>query len=91
MYLTGQGADFTLSTMSRTFKLHKAILTAHSPVMAALFDNKLKEKPKRNLWKFKDEVLDLLFKYMYTGKLIMDTPCLETVLSLLAAADAVSV
>ena len=91
MYLTGDESDFTLHTMNRTYKLHKAILTAQSPVLAAMFNQELTQKPTHNLWELDDDVLDLSFKYMYTGKLMVEDekPSWEIIRKLLPAADMV--
>ncbi|XP_015123829.1 speckle-type POZ protein [Diachasma alloeum] len=78
--------DVILQTGNKTFKAHKAILSARSPVFAATFKGDWKEN-KENKVEVPDmhqDVLGELLTFMYTD----ETPNLTTMaMSLLAAAD----
>jgi hypothetical protein len=44
LFETSQFADVTLACSGREFLCHKAILTARSPVLAAMFEHDMKER-----------------------------------------------
>ena len=70
LFESSQFADVTLTCNSREFQCHKAILTARSPVLAAMFEHEMKER-QLNLVEIEDmdpEVMADMLRFIYTGK-----------------------
>ena len=70
LFESSQFADVTLTCNSREFQCHKAILTARSPVLAAMFEHEMKER-QLNLVQIEDmdpEVMADMLRFIYTGK-----------------------
>jgi len=86
LFESSQFADVTLTCHSREFQCHKAILTARSPVLAAMFEHEMKER-QLNLVQIEDmdpEVMAEMLRFIYTG----NAPHLDNMAAdLLAAAD----
>ncbi|CAL1285698.1 unnamed protein product [Larinioides sclopetarius] len=63
-------ADVTLKCGGASFQVHKIILSARSPVFAAMFANPMKESLKNevDISDIEVSVLRTLLVYMYTGK-----------------------
>ena len=73
LFESSQFADVTLTCHSREFQCHKAILTARSPVLAAMFEHEMKER-QLNLVQIEDmdpEVMAEMLRFIYTGKYIL--------------------
>lgn len=63
-------SDVTVTADGKSFKLHKCILSLRSSVFQAMFKNDMTEKITNSV-KIEDvkyEVLDTMFRYIYTGK-----------------------
>jgi len=86
LFESSQFADVTLTCSAREFRCHKAIMTARSPVLAAMFEHDMKER-QHNLVEIDDmdpEVMAEMLRFIYTGR----APNLDTMAAdLLAAAD----
>jgi len=86
LFDSSQFADVVLTSGSREFHCHKAILTSRSRVFSAMFEHDMEES-KRNRVDVTDvdsDVMADMLRFIYTGK----APNLETMAAdLLAAAD----
>lgn len=86
LFESNQFADVNLTCAGREFKCHKAILTARSPVLAAMFEHDMKER-QHNRVEIEDmdpEVMADMLRFIYTGR----APNLDSMAAdLLAAAD----
>jgi len=86
LFESNQFADVNLTCAGREFKCHKAILTARSPVLAAMFEHDMKER-QHNRVEIDDmdpEVMADMLRFIYTGR----APNLDSMAAdLLAAAD----
>ncbi|XP_065205294.1 protein roadkill-like isoform X5 [Planococcus citri] len=63
-------ADVTLSVNGKNYPAHKFILAARSPVFAAMFRHEMMESQQSivTIDDVKEEVMDEILKYIYTGK-----------------------
>ncbi|KAL1440851.1 hypothetical protein MTO96_009149 [Rhipicephalus appendiculatus] len=81
---SGRFSDIVLSANGRQFQAHKAILSARSPVFAAMFQHKMKEESQVEIADMDPYVLHELLRFIYTGQ----APNLENMAdALIAAAD----
>jgi speckle-type POZ protein len=72
LLIGGKLADFTLAVVKdgKQFSVHKAILAAHSPVFAAMFEHDCEEK-RKNKVEITDMDLDVcleMIRFIYSGK-----------------------
>ena len=69
---SGKHSDFVIIVGNTKFPVHKAILSARSPVFAAMFDHdhtKEVQEGKVQIVDVPANVIQLLLNYIYTGKL----------------------
>lgn len=79
-------SDVTVKVKDKSFRLHKCILAARSPIFSAMFTDDFKEKAESTviIEDIEPKVMEKLFQYIYTG----DVSNIHEVASdLLAAAD----
>lgn len=81
-------ADVEFQCHGKSIKAHTLILASGSPVMAAMFENELKEKEERviNISEIKPNIFENLLEYIYTGDAAVENE-VEDVAELLVAAD----
>ncbi len=81
-------ADVEFQCDGKSIKAHTLILASGSPVLAAMFENDFKEKPKKvaNITDIKANIFENLLKYIYTGEVALETE-VKDVAGLLVAAD----
>ncbi|KAH0558172.1 speckle-type POZ protein-like [Cotesia glomerata] len=72
LYNTKLNSDFTIIVKGKQFKIHKAILSAHSPVLATLFTNDTVERQTNEVSildiYLTSEIFEKLLEYIYTDK-----------------------
>ncbi|XP_065219897.1 speckle-type POZ protein-like [Planococcus citri] len=70
LYDEGTFADVTLSTKIKNYSAHKAILAAHSPVFASMFEASAKKGKVTsvNISGIDEQVLGEILRYIYTGE-----------------------
>ena len=70
LFENGDHTDVTISTNSKDFKVHKNILSARSPVFAAMFKHNTKENENNivDISDIDEKVMQDMLYYMYTGK-----------------------
>ncbi|VDN60555.1 unnamed protein product [Dracunculus medinensis] len=86
MYKSGRLADFTVIVGEHRIQVHKALLSARSPVFSAMLEPHTEEYRKNSvkLYDIDYEVLQEMLLYMYTGR----SPNISRMaLELLSAAD----
>lgn len=86
LLVTKSFSDITITADEKSFELHKCILSTRSSVFEAMFKSDMKESTQ-NIVKIEDiksEVLEELFRYIYTGKVNDVT---EIICELLTAAE----
>lgn len=69
-----ESSDFTISVGGRELLVHRAILAAHSPVFAAMLNDKMKEN-EQNILVITDidyKVLKEIMMYIYTGRSLLE-------------------
>ncbi|GFT26457.1 speckle-type POZ protein-like [Trichonephila clavipes] len=71
LFAEGLFTDVKLCTYTRTFRAHKAILSARSPVFRAMFSTDMKEKTERivNIKDLEDDIIYKMLRYMYSNAL----------------------
>ncbi|GJN04035.1 hypothetical protein PR202_ga21545 [Eleusine coracana subsp. coracana] len=91
---SGDGSDVTFSVSSETFRAHRAVLAARSPVFKAQLFGPMKDAktPCIKLHEIKPATFQILLRFMYTDALPGDeelkgASTVELFQNLLAAAD----
>ncbi|CAO1432572.1 unnamed protein product [Diamesa tonsa] len=81
-------SDFTIIVASKEFKVHKSVMSAHSPVFMKMFESNMKEAKdnKVEIIEVDPNVFEQLLIYIYSGK-IADTAYFA--MDLFVAADKV--
>jgi len=64
-------ADFTIKCATKTFRVHKGVLCARSPVLRAMIRSELKEakEGEMNIKEIDEGTLDSVITFIYTGEL----------------------
>jgi len=72
---SGELADFTILVDGHTFKCHKAVLAARSPVFKTMFTTDMQEKETQEvkIVDFPKRAIQLMLQYIYTGSMDENT------------------
>ncbi|ODN02519.1 Speckle-type POZ protein-like B [Orchesella cincta] len=70
LFKEGNMTDIEISTAKTSFKAHKAILSARSPVFAAMLSTNMLEKEQNSvkILDFEDDVVRGMLEHIYTGQ-----------------------
>ena len=86
-YLSSELTDVLIKCQNKSFKAHKVILSASSPVFRAMFQADMKERSSQEV-EIKDiepDIVEEMLKFIYTCSCVEENPDLDFVSKLLVA------
>jgi len=74
---TGDDSDVTITTLTKSFPVHKLILKIHSPVFKTMLESQMVEAANNvvSIVDFKEDAVAGMLSYMYTGKVDNMSEC----------------